>query len=141
MAAIAHGANTVTQDVDVCIAMNPKNVAGIGRAMTGLGAHWSRRPGPKLWFENTLDDLTQVENIYLSTDLGHIDFLGELPEVGPVDYAMQHSHWLQVVPELRCRVLDLDVLIACKRAANRPKDIGVIYELEALRASLKPPND
>jgi hypothetical protein len=136
MAAMVHGADITTQDVDVCTSMSPENVQKIIKSMDGLNAYWSRRPGPPLMLERTLDQLENVKNIYLETPYGRIDFLGELPQVGDFEYAKKHSSWLNVIPEFRCRVLDIDPLIACKKAANRSKDIPAIYHLMALRDSL-----
>jgi hypothetical protein len=34
---------------------------------------------------------------------------------------------------LACRCLDLDALVAAKRAAGRPKDLEAIAELEVIR--------
>lgn len=136
MAAIIHGADITTQDVDVCTPMSPDNVQRIVKSMGGLNAYWSRRPGPPLYFERTLDRLENIKNIYLETPFGRIDFLGDLPEVGDFEFAKKNSSWLNLIPEFRCRVLDIDPLIACKKAANRSKDIPVIYHLMALRDSL-----
>jgi|GEM_PF-343941 len=141
MAAVAHGARIVTEDIDVCASMALENTNRIVRAMEGIHARWSRRPGPPLWLENTLDRLDGIKNIYLDTDLGVIDFLGELPGVGDFAYTKQHSHIRTIVPGFACRLIDLDALLACKRIANRPKDQISIRHLESIQkqAALLPP--
>ena len=133
MAAIAHGARVVTEDVDVCASMSSENIMRIVRAMEGLHAKWSRRPGPPLLLESVLDRLEGMKNIYLDTDLGVIDFLGELPGVGDFEYAKRNSSLVPIAPVFKCRLLNIDALLACKRAANRPKDQQSIRALEAIR--------
>ena len=133
MAAIAHGARVVTEDVDVCASMSSENKQRIVRAMEGLHAKWSRRPGPPLWLESVLERLEEMRNIYLDTDLGVIDFLGELPGVGDFQYAKANSHVVTIAPGFKCNLLSIDALLACKRAANRPKDQQSIRILEAIR--------
>ena len=61
-----------------------------------------------------------------------MDVLGEVPEVR--DYAELLSKSVEMDFEgMRCRVIDIDTLIAAKRAANRPKDHRAIRDPEAIK--------
>ena len=71
-------------------------------------------------------------NFTLITDLGWIDILGEITGGGRYEDLQPHSVLVEAFG-VRCRVLDLDILIATKRAAGRPKDFEVLAELELLR--------
>ena len=71
-------------------------------------------------------------NFTLATDLGDIDLLGEVAGVGDYAAALAASEEVELFGAT-FRVLNLDALIASKRAAGRPKDLMVLPELEALR--------
>jgi hypothetical protein len=64
--------------------------------------------------------LEGFKNLYLVTDLGQLDVLSEIAGVGGHSEVEQHT--IQVdLEDIQCRVLDLDTLIAAKRAMNSPK--------------------
>jgi hypothetical protein len=72
-------------------------------------------------------------NLYLTTDEGVLDLLGELIAVGTFDQVRASA----VVVDLggfTCHVLGLQALIDCKKALGRPKDQQVARELELVRA-------
>ena len=71
-------------------------------------------------------------NFTLSTQLGAIDLLGEVTGGGSYEDLISSSTVLDLFG-LPCPCLDLDPLIATKRAAGRPKDLEAIAELEILR--------
>jgi hypothetical protein len=76
-------------------------------------------------------------NFTLQTDfgdldlLGHIDGIGEFPEVARNGLSMSAYG-------MECRVVSLDGLIRSKRAAGRAKDLNLLPELEALKEEMKP---
>jgi hypothetical protein len=71
-------------------------------------------------------------NFTLTTTLGWLDLLGEIPGGGGYEELVGHSIVVTVFG-VDCKVLDLDALIRSKRAAGRPKDFEAIAELEILR--------
>lgn len=86
----------------------------------------------KMPLPDSVERLSGIKNIYLVTDIGPIDLLHEVPEIGP--YAELTSRTVEMdVGGFTCRVLDLDTLIASKRIAARPKDHAAIMHLEAVR--------
>ena len=79
--------------------------------------------------------LRGLKNFYVETDLGTLDMLGEVEGVGNFDEVKQHAVPIDV-GGLICQVLNLDALIAAKRATNRPKDRPTIAELEVIKSKL-----
>ncbi len=76
--------------------------------------------------------LRGLKNLYLDTDFGKIDLLGELP--GVCSFAELRDRVIEMdIGGFRCRVLDLDTLIQCKRVAGRVKDRYALIHLEAIR--------
>lgn len=70
-------------------------------------------------------------NFTLSTDLGDLDFLGEVSGLGA--YAKVKSEAdLRLINGMEIAVLSLIGLIKSKEAAGRPKDLYVLAELKAL---------
>lgn len=73
-----------------------------------------------------------LKNLYLDTDYGQLDCLGEIKGVGGFDVVKEHS----MVIDLdygRCRMLDLDTLIKAKKAMGEPCDLQAVAELTAIR--------
>ena len=136
MAVMLYGSPMVTQDVDVCAPLDPANVARIIRSMEGLNArHFSRPDLPPITEQPerlTNPKSPKLKNLYLKTDLGKIDILGELPGVG--SYSDISKTAVEVDARgVRIRALDIDTLIAAKRFAGRARDVQAISELEEIR--------
>lgn len=74
-------------------------------------------------------------NFTLVTDLGDIDLLGEVSGIGDYQAVVEKSEQINFF-ELQIRILSVEGLILAKSAANRPKDLLVLPELEAMREAL-----
>jgi hypothetical protein len=134
MACVIHGSQVVTQDVDICAPLTPENLSGLLAALAGTNPRFRMaldlRPLPDI-----PEELAGFHNLYLVTDLGRLDVLSEIAGVG--DYSQAEQHAILVDLEgAPCRVLDLDTLIAAKKAMRSPKDRQVTLELEAIRERL-----
>ena len=131
MAAIVLGSPMVTRDIDVCSPMTDENLDRIHAALQGINPRFRFRPDKMRLF----DDPARIhgfKNLNLTTDLGVIDILGEVSGIGT--YADLAGRTVQVEIEgLTVRVIDLDTLIAAKRAAGRDKDRIAVYHLEAIK--------
>lgn len=129
-AAIFHGSSHVTNDLDVCYARDRANLEKLAAAL----APYRPRPRgfppelPFLWDTATLANGTIFT---LTTDLGTIDLLAEVPGVGGFPEVLAVSVEVDAFHR-RLRTLDLPSLIRAKKAAGRPKDLLVLPELEAL---------
>ena len=131
VAAALHGSSVPTFDLDVCYSRKPQNLERLASAL--LSVHAQLRGAPTgLPFKPDVATLQRGLNFTFDTDLGPLDLLGEVAGVGGFAEASAGA----VLHELFGRshlVLNLDKLIAAKRAAGRPKDLNAIPELEAIR--------
>ncbi len=85
---------------------------------------------PFKWDERTI---AGGLNFTLTTSLGDLDLLGEVPGGGTYEQLMPFTQEFSVFG-VSCRVVTLERLIQLKRAAGRPKDLEAIAELQALLA-------
>jgi hypothetical protein len=132
-AAITHGASYVTQDVDVCAPLDFENLQRIAKALEGTNPRHRDHP-KEIPFELERHK-GGLDNLYLMTDLGPVDFIGVTPGVG--DYTLAKSHSL--IAHLAAgdmRVLDRPTLIQSKEHAGRPRDLLVVGQLRAIEESL-----
>ncbi len=78
-----------------------------------------------------------LKNLYLKTDLGVVDCLGEVLAVGNFDDVLEHSTFVEL-PMGRFRILEVDTLIKAKEAMARPHDLIAVQHLKALKTLLPP---
>lgn len=131
MAGTAHGSSIVTEDLDVCIALSPMNVSRILYAIRDLKPRWRMLPGqPSVPLDAS--KLATYRNLYVLTEWGQVDFLGELTGLGEFDAVRKRSVEMHV-GGMPCRVLSIEALIDAKRALGRAKDLQAAHELEAIR--------
>jgi hypothetical protein len=131
-ASVMHGVTLGTRDVDVCCRFTAGNLLKLQAALDGL--HPVHRLTPKrLPLQLTREGCRGLKNLYLETDLGVLDCLGEVLAVGNFAVVKKQS----VIVETafgKCRVLGLEALIKAKRAMNRPRDREAVVQLEAIRS-------
>jgi hypothetical protein len=82
-------------------------------------------------FELTDELCSSLKNLYLETDLGKLDCLGEVNGVGDYDAAFGRSEEFEMSFG-KIRMLNLATLIASKEAAGRDKDKYAVRLLRAL---------
>lgn len=134
LAGIAHGSTRRTEDIDVCAPLDDDNISRILAAYRAINPRHRMRPDlPPL--SDDPANIRGFKNLYLVTDLGSIDFLGDLPGVGDFQTVMTHTIELDL-QGVRCQVLTLDALIAAKKAARRRKDVYDLAEYEVIRQRL-----
>jgi hypothetical protein len=130
LAARAHGASRVTQDVDICYARDETNLERLVTALAPFAPYLRDIPRG-LPFDWSVPTLRAGLNFTLTTTAGDIDLLGELTGGGGFDDLRPHTETITVF-DRSIRLLDIPWLIRVKRAAGRPKDLEVIAELELL---------
>ena len=130
LAATIHGSARLTQDVDFVYARNRTNVGRLVAALKPYSPYLRGAP-PGLPFDWSAATIERGLNFTLTTALGDIDLLGEIPGGGGYHALVPHSVDVEMFG-CRCRCLDLPGLIRAKRAAGRPRDIEALAELEAL---------
>ncbi len=128
MAAIAHGSASVTEDVDVCVRFDAETVGGLSRALGDV--HPIQRMSAQRAPVVDWSGFVGSRNLYLATDLGVLDLLGELTGLGGWERVVTNAVKLTLLPDLEVKVIGFADLIASKRAVARPKDLRVARELE-----------
>lgn len=126
------GSSRTTLDVDICYAREPENLKRLAASLADLHPRLRGAPEglPFLWDDRTLKSGL---NFTLTTDLGDIDLLGEVPGLGGFDAALMLASEVEVGSG-PIQVLDLDGLEQTKRAAGRVKDLFDLAEIAAIRA-------
>jgi hypothetical protein len=136
VACVLHGASYVTYDLDICIRLAADNFYRIQAALTDLHPYHRLTP-QKLHLELTDELCTRLKNMYLQSDLGTLDCLGEILGLGDFNAVAPRSITMSF-PFGDCRVLSLDALIAAKEAAGRDKDQRGLRFLRAIKDRPKP---
>lgn len=126
-----HGSALMTRDVDVVCALDSENLVRIHTALEDL--HPVHRMTPaRLPFTVEQALSGGLKNLYLTTDWGQLDCLGEVKGVGDYETCLRQSEVLEIDGRA-LRVLSIDALIQAKRAMGRPRDLHAVLELEAIR--------
>jgi hypothetical protein len=129
-AAALHGAARVTYDIDIVYDRSVGNLQRLASTLAPLRPYLRGAPGG-LPFRLDEETLKRGLNFAFATVKGGIDLLGELTGVGA--YAVVHTHALEAeISGVRYPFLDIDALMAAKRAAGRAKDLEAIAELEII---------
>jgi hypothetical protein len=131
LAMIAQGSAYVTNDLDICYARSPQNIAAVAAAFASLHPYLRGAPAG-LPFRFEAPTIQAGLNFTLTTDLGGVDLLGEVSGIGSYEQVLAQSEE-RAVFGLTIRVLSLDGLIAAKKAAGRSKDQLHLLELEELK--------
>jgi hypothetical protein len=129
-AAVAHGVTLVTRDVDICCRFSESNLMKIQKAFADL--HPVHRSRPDLPLQLTPEQCSMLKNLYLKTDLGVVDCLGEVLGVGDFDEVSRNSVEVEL-PYGKCRILDIDALIRAKEAMNRNHDKITVMLLKKIK--------
>jgi hypothetical protein len=128
---VYHGAQMATFDLDICCPFGEENVRRIESAVKDL--HPVHRLTPdRLPLETTRDVFGQLKNLYLQTDLGKLDCLSEVAGVGDFE-AVRKNSVLARFSYGEFRFLNLDALIASKKALGRERDLAAVRCLLAIK--------
>lgn len=84
---------------------------------------------PDLPFALTPELCARLKNLYLKTDLGIVDCLGDVLGVGPFEEVANHSIEIEL-PFGTCRILDIETLIKAKVAMGRPHDLETVRKFK-----------
>ena len=129
-AAALHGSERSTSDVDVVYSRTSENIRRLAEALKSHQPYLRGAPPglPFRWDEPTIQ---AGLNFTLTTDLGFLDFLGEVAGGGTYQQLLPSTQEV-TVQGVTCRCVTLERLIQLKRAAGRARDLDVIAELQAL---------
>jgi hypothetical protein len=136
LAGVFHGVPLVTRDVDVCLPLTEANLLRLERALEGL--HPVHRQTPqRLPFSVAADLPRGLKNLYLRTDLGVLDCLGEILGVGNYEAVRARSEVARL-PVGPSRILDLSALIDAKSALDRTQDRLALIHLRKIQERQQP---
>ena len=135
VAAAVHGSARTTLDLDILYRRTRENVERLVAALMPLHPYLRGAP-PGLPFRFDAETIWRGCNFTLTTEAGPLDCLGELTAVGRYE-DVAHNAISSEAHGVECRIINLEDLIAAKRAAGRPKDFEAIAELEVIREELR----
>lgn len=130
-AAFAHGSTMVTQDLDVCGSMTRENMQRIAKALAPYHPR-HRISKDKPDFTEQQAETQTFKNIYLSTDLGQLDILGQIKGIGDYPEVLTASQDLPI-GDFTIKILSLSKLIEAKTAMGRPHDLQNVAILRKLQ--------
>ena len=135
---VMHGVPLVTKDLDICCRFSPENLYRIQASVKDLHSY-HRLAANRLPLELTDELCSRLKNLYLQTDLGKLDCLGEVAGVGSYEQALKRSVSYRLSYG-EFRILDIDALIAAKEAVGRDRDREAVRYLVAIKEKLSAPS-
>jgi hypothetical protein len=139
LAAVTQGASLVTQDVDLCHAVDVENLARLAAALDEVNAR-QRGADPDLPFRPDSRTLRKGDSFTFTTDIGPVDILATPAGTRGYDDLASTADVFQLFGQ-RVLVATVEDLIRMKRASGRTKDLLAIEELGVLRDELDSPGD
>src|SRR5438445_8308162 len=128
---IIHGVTLVTKDLDMCCRFTPENLHRIEASVKDLHP-FHRLAANKLPLELTDELCTRLRNLYLQTDLGKLDCLGEVLGLGDYEAVLKRSMTYKLSYG-EFHILNVDALIAAKQAVGREHDLAAVRQLLAIK--------
>ncbi|MEO7970349.1 MAG: hypothetical protein ABI698_03545 [bacterium] len=132
VAGALHGSAIPTTDLDVCYSRTSENLARLATALQSVNARL--RNAPDLPFLLDAETLHKGLNFTFITDVGDLDFLGEVRGIGYFDMVAEGASSFEVLG-YEFKVIALEKLVLAKRTAGRAKDLLAVAELEAILES------
>lgn len=129
-AAVLHGCNQTTRDIDVCLMLSPEHIRQLRETLEPLHPR-HRMTADKLSFMQYPRDVTGLRNLYLETDLGVLDIVSHVERVGDFHAVLKNAETISLFGGT-CRVISIQDLLQCKRALGRHRDLVVVEELQAI---------
>lgn len=135
-AAMAHGVSLVTRDVDICTHFSRANLERIYAAVADLHPYHFGTPQP-LPLEIPPGFENRINNLYIGTDIGRLDCLGEIAGLGRFPEVAAQSIPVKL-PFGTVRMLSRKALIKAKSALDRPHDKITVLQLLAIEERQAP---
>ena len=132
-AAVVHGVSMLTQDMDLAMSFDENNFGNLLTALKSCHPIYRQNKRP---LTKDVTSFSRFKNLYLITDFGPIDLLGEVTGIGPFSEVEKHVINIELFGN-ECKVLDIDALIRSKLEMKRPKDKEAIIQLKAIKERQK----
>lgn len=129
-AAVLHGCNQTTRDIDICILYSPDQIKLLKDTLRPFNPRY-RTAENKLSFLESAEEPTQ-EDFHLVTDLGVLDVIRQVKGVGDYYSVLKNSEEIPLYNG-KCRLISIDDLIKCKKSLGRHRDLLTVMELENIK--------
>ena len=134
-AALLHGAERATKDIDLCVAWSNENLERVAKALRELDARLKVGTYIQVPIDATL--LARMEVATWRTASGDVDILLGIPRAASWELAryeeLRERGATVQIGELALVVATLDDIIRSKEIADRPADREALPELRRLR--------
>jgi hypothetical protein len=131
VALVLHGSARTTQDLDICYGRRRENLERLSAALHPFHPGLRGAP-PGLPFTLDARSLDSGLNFTLTSDVGDLDLLGEVPGVGGYEQVAADAVPWDIYGH-SVKVMSLAALERAKRAAGRLKDLVDLAEIAELR--------
>lgn len=129
-AAVLHGCNQTTRDIDICILYSPEQVDLLRSLLKPYHPrHRTNESRPS--FLETPKELSQKQDFHLITDLGPLDIISRIKGVGDYLDILKNSEEMELYGGA-CRVISIEDLVKSKKSLGGHKDLATVQELEAI---------
>lgn len=129
-AAILHGCNQATRDIDICLVLSPEQIQVLRQVLAPINPR-HRAMHEKKSFITYPEEINNISTFNLETDLGVLDIISHVEGVGNYYDLLKRSEEIELYGE-KCFLIAMDDLIRSKKALGRHRDLAVVEELEAL---------
>lgn len=134
-AGVLHGSTLVTRDLDVCTVLTPENIEKLRVLFKDL--HPKHRMTPqRLSFLSIPPAGQSLNNLYLETDLGIVDFITDVLGVGGFQQLSKNAETIELKGQ-KIKIIGIADLIKAKQSLGREKDKLAATELLAIQAKKK----
>ncbi|MDO8520414.1 MAG: nucleotidyltransferase [Deltaproteobacteria bacterium] len=127
-AAILHGSQQTTRDIDICILYSPEQISLLRDLLKPFHPYYR--------MEKVHPPFTDIpdheQDLHLGTDLGDLDIIRHVKGVGGFYDVLKNTREIEMYGG-KCRLISIDDLIKAKKALGRHRDLATATELEAIR--------
>ena len=129
-AAVLHGCNQTTRDIDICVLYSPEQIQLLRELLKPFHPQ-HRITDPKVCFLDMPRDLSEKQDFHLVTDLGVLDVINYVEGVGSYYDVLKNSKEIEIYGG-RCHLISIEDLIKSKKTLGRHRDLATVMELEAI---------
>lgn len=129
-AAVLHGCNQSTRDIDICIVYSPEQIQLLQNLLKPF--HPQHRIGDQKTSFTDMDT-SKKQDFHLVTDLGVLDVISHVEGIGDYYDILKRSEEIKIYGG-KCHLISINDLIKSKKVLGRHRDLTIIMELEIIQA-------
>ena len=134
-AGVVHGSTQLTRDLDICAYLADEDIEKLRDCLKDYNPKHRMNPGFKPSFLDEPKSADNLNAIYLETDLGVLDILKSVTDIGDYDVIKKQAVEIKFFG-YPCKVISLDHLIKSKESLGRNKDKLLLKELYLIKSQL-----